>query len=67
MIQAVLLIALGFLTASLIGVFVAPALWHRASRLSRKRLEQTLPVTLSEIEAAQDQLQGLLRRAHAQA
>ncbi len=58
MIQAVLLIALGFLTASLIGVFVAPALWHRASRLSRKRLEQTLPVTLSEIEAAQDQLRA---------
>ena len=58
MIQAVLLIALGFLTASLIGVLVAPALWHRASRLSRKRLEQTLPITLSEIEAAQDQLRA---------
>jgi hypothetical protein len=58
MIQAVLLIALGFLTASLIGVLVAPALWHRASRLSRKRLEQTLPVTLPEIQAAQDQLRA---------
>ena len=31
MIQAVLLIALGFLTASLIGVLVAPAFWNRAS------------------------------------
>jgi hypothetical protein len=58
MIQAVLLIALGFLTACLIGVLVAPALWYRASRLSRKRLEHTLPVTLSEIEAAQDQLRA---------
>ena len=58
MIQAVLLIALGFLTASLVGVLVAPALWHRASRLSRKRLEQTLPVTLPEIQAAQDQLRA---------
>ncbi len=58
MIQAVLLIALGFLTACLIGVLVAPALWYRASRLSRKRLEQTLPVTLTEIEAAQDQLRA---------
>lgn len=58
MIQAVLLIALGFLTACLIGVLAAPALWHRASRLSRKRLEQTLPVTLPEIEAAQDQLRA---------
>jgi hypothetical protein len=58
MIQAVLLIALGFLTACLIGVLVAPALWYRASRLSRKQLEQTLPVTLSEVEAAQDQLRA---------
>ncbi len=58
MIQAILLIALGFLTASLIGVIVAPALWHRAYRLSRKRLERTLPITLSEIEATQDQLRA---------
>ncbi len=58
MIQAVLLIALGFLTASLIGVLVAPALWNRAYRLSRKRLEHTLPITLSEIEATQDQLRA---------
>ncbi len=58
MIQAVLLIALGFLTASLIGVLVAPAFWNRACRLTRKRLEQTLPITLSEIEATQDQLRA---------
>jgi hypothetical protein len=58
MIQAILLIALGFLTATLIGVLVAPSLWSRAYRLSRKRLEQTLPVTLSEMEAAQDQLRA---------
>jgi hypothetical protein len=58
MIQAILLIALGFLTATLIGVLVAPSLWSRAYRLSRKRLEQTLPVTLSEVEAAQDQLRA---------
>ncbi len=58
MIQAVMLIALGFLTAALIGVLVAPSLWSRAYRLSRKRLEQTLPVTLSEIEATQDQLRA---------
>lgn len=58
MIQAILLIALGFLTASLIGVIVAPALWRRAYRLSRKRLEHALPITLPEIEAAQDQLKA---------
>jgi hypothetical protein len=58
MIQAVLLIALGFLTASLIVVLVAPAFWNRACRLTRKRLEQTLPITLTEIEATQDQLRA---------
>jgi hypothetical protein len=58
MIQAILLIALGFLTATLIGVLIAPSLWSRAYRLSRKQLEQTLPVTLSEVEATQDQLRA---------
>ena len=58
MIQAIMLIALGFFTASLIGVLVAPSLWSRAYRLSRKRLEQTLPTSLSEMEATQDQLRA---------
>src|SRR5689334_13039543 len=58
MIQAIMLIALGFLTASLIGVLIAPSLWSRAYRLSKKRLEKTLPLSLAEIEAAQDQLRA---------
>ncbi len=58
MIQAILLIALGFLAASLIGVLLAPSLWNRAARLTKKKLESTLPLTLSEIEAAQDQLRA---------
>ena len=37
---------------------LAPSLWSRASRLSKKRLESTLPLTLAEIEAAQDQLRA---------
>ncbi len=58
MIQAIMLIALGFLIASLIGVLLAPSFWSRASRLSKKRLEATLPLTLGEIEATQDQLRA---------
>ena len=58
MIQAIMLIALGFLIASLFGVLLAPSLWSRASRLSKKRLESTLPLTLAEIEATQDQLRA---------
>ncbi len=58
MIQAIMLIALGFLIASLFGVLIAPSFWTRASRLSKKRLESTLPLTLAEIEATQDQLRA---------
>jgi len=58
MIQAIMLIALGFLIASLFGVLLAPSLWGRAARLSKKRLESTLPLTLAEIEATQDQLRA---------
>ena len=58
MIQAIMLIALGFLIASLFGVLLAPSLWSRAARLSKKRLESTLPLTLAEIEATQDQLRA---------
>ncbi|KAI95436.1 hypothetical protein T281_05570 [Rhodomicrobium udaipurense JA643] len=58
MIQAAMLIALGFLIASLIGVLLAPSMWARAARLSRKKLESSLPLTLSEIQAAQDQLRA---------
>ncbi len=58
MIQAIMLVTLGFLTASLIGLIIAPSLWSRASRLSRKQLEMSLPLSLSEIEAAQDRLRA---------
>ncbi len=39
-------------------MLLAPSLWNRAARLSKKRLESTLPLTLSEIEATQDQLRA---------
>jgi hypothetical protein len=39
-------------------VLLAPSFWSRASRLSKKRLESTLPLTLAEIEATQDQLRA---------
>lgn len=58
MIQAIMLIALGFLLSSLIGVLLAPSLWSRAFRLSKKRLEAEIPLTLTEIEAAQDHLRA---------
>ncbi|MDI6027236.1 hypothetical protein QBK99_13645 [Corticibacterium sp. UT-5YL-CI-8] len=54
MIQYVLLFVLGFLSALLLALLVAPALWRRAVRLTRSRLESTLPMTMAEIQADKD-------------
>ncbi len=69
MIQYVMLVALGFFLASLLFVLIAPSFWARAVRLTKKRMETAMPLTLSEIEADKDQLRGMyavkLRRLEA--
>lgn len=54
LIQYVLLYVLGFLSALLLALLIAPALWRRAVRLTRRRLESTLPMTMAEITADKD-------------
>jgi predicted nucleic acid-binding Zn-ribbon protein len=58
MIQYVMLVALGFFLACFMFVLVAPTFWNRAVRLTRRRMEATMPLTLSEIEADKDQLRA---------
>jgi hypothetical protein len=58
MIEYALLIMLGFCVCGLIALLLAPTLWHRAVRLTTKRLEATLPMSLSEIEADKDLLKA---------
>ena len=50
--------ALGLLSAGLIALVIAPAVWRRAERLSRARLEAAAPMTRAEIEAEKDQLRA---------
>ena len=50
--------ALGFLTAGLVMLVLGPALWRRAVRLTRRSVEATSPMTLSEARAARDQLRA---------
>ena len=57
-IQTGMLIALGFLAASLLGLLVAPALWSRAVRLTTRRITQTIPLTAMEIEADRDRVRA---------
>lgn len=57
-IQSVLTFTLGLLIAALIAVLIAPAFWNRAVRLTRRRLEATLPMSLNEIQAEKDRVRA---------
>jgi chromosome segregation ATPase len=50
--------ALGLLTAGLLALVIMPAIWRRAVRLTRARVEAAMPMTLAEIEADKDQLRA---------
>ena len=43
MIDIGMYVALGFLLASLLALMVAPAFWRRAVRLTKRRVEMTMP------------------------
>jgi chromosome segregation ATPase len=53
-----MLVALGFLAASLLGLLLASALWSRAVRLTTRRLKAALPVSEPEIKADLDRLRA---------
>ncbi len=53
-----MLVALGFLSAALVGLVVAPAFWNRAVRLTTRRLKEQLPLSDAEIRADKDRLRA---------
>ena len=53
-----MLVALGFLAASLLGLLVASAFWSRAVRLTTARIKQSMPVSEPEIRADRDRLRA---------
>ena len=57
-IQSAMLVALGFLAASLLGLLVASAFWSRAVRLTTARIKQSMPVSEPEIRADRDRLRA---------
>jgi DNA repair exonuclease SbcCD ATPase subunit len=57
-IENVMYFALGFLAAALLGLMIMPSVWHRAVRLTRKRIEAATPMTMSEFRADKDQLRA---------
>ncbi len=49
---------LGLLTAGLLALAVTPAVWRRAHRLAKARVESGLPMSLGEVQAEKDQLRA---------
>jgi chromosome segregation ATPase len=58
MIESIMFFALGFLAASLIALVLLSAVWHRAVRLTTRRIEGAIPVSMAEIQADKDQLRA---------
>ena len=50
--------ALGFFLGCLLGLMLAPPLWNRAVKLTTRRLEATIPMSLADIQADKDQLRA---------
>ncbi|MER8443967.1 hypothetical protein NKH52_12245 [Mesorhizobium sp. M1066] len=58
MVQSVLFFVLGFLCAGFLALMVAPAIWRRAVALTRKRVESSIPLTQTEIQADKDRIRA---------
>ncbi|MGX5826880.1 hypothetical protein [Mesorhizobium sp. 43Arga] len=58
MVQSVLFFALGFLCAGFLALIVAPAVWRRAVALTRRRIEASIPLTQTEIQADKDRVRA---------
>lgn len=58
LIEQIMIFALGFLFAGLLTLLFLPAFWRRAVRLSTRRLEMQMPLSMAEIVAERDQLRA---------
>lgn len=58
MIENIMYFALGLLAASLLALIIMPAVWQRAVRLTKRRIEAATPITMAEFRADKDQLRA---------
>ena len=58
LIEQAMIFALGFLVCGLLALLVLPAVWRRAMRLSKRRLEMLMPLSMTEVFAERDQLRA---------
>ena len=57
-IENIMYFALGLLAAGLIALIIMPAVWKRAVRLTKRRIEAATPITMAEFRADKDQLRA---------
>ncbi|MEO8684443.1 MAG: hypothetical protein ABI414_06335 [Devosia sp.] len=57
-IESIMYFALGLLAAGLIALIIMPAVWKRAVRLTKRRIEAATPITMAEFRADKDQLRA---------
>lgn len=51
--------AIGFLMATLIALALSPAVHRRAERLTKRRMDQDIPISVKELRAQKDHLRAL--------
>ncbi len=57
-VENIMYFVLGALLAGLAALIVMPAVWKRAVRLTKKRIEAATPITMAEFRADKDQLRA---------
>ena len=57
-VENIMYFLLGVLLAGLAALVVMPAVWKRAVRLTKKRIEAATPITMAEFRADKDQLRA---------
>jgi chromosome segregation ATPase len=57
-IENIMYFALGLLVAGLMSLIILPAVWKRAVRLTKRRIEAATPITMAEFRADKDQLRA---------
>ena len=57
-IENMMYFALGLLAAGLVALIILPAVWKRAVRLTKRRIEAATPITMAEFRADKDQLRA---------
>jgi len=58
MIEPIMYVGLGFLAASLLALVIIPLVHDRAVRLTLRRINAAIPLSIEEIQAEQDQLRA---------